>query len=142
MRVGQPPPGNPILGKLAAARMAETARLDLLAQDIGRDPACCVAGPRIDGPSDIAPLVEVNEQSLHRIFALAERPPALLTARPGYVARSLAMAGLATDADLGPGGGKFVFRRIVVFAHAGGVALGAHEIPVLVQFGPMQDVIV
>ena len=52
------------------------------------------------------------------------------------------MAGLAADADLGPGGGEAIVRRIVVLAHAGRVALGAHEVPVLVQLGPVQDIVV
>src|SRR5262249_30259064 len=127
MRFGQPPPGHPILRELAATGMAQPARLDLLAQDGRRDPACGGAGPRINWPGDIAPLVEADEQPLCCIFGLAERPPALLIARPRYVPRSLAMAGLAADADLGPLGGKFVVRSVVVLAHAGGVAFGAHE---------------
>src|SRR5262249_5286312 len=66
----------------------------------------------------------------------------LLGARPGDVSGALAMAGLAADADLGPGAGEAIIRRVVILAHAGRVALRAHEIPVLVQLGPMQDVIV
>ena len=52
------------------------------------------------------------------------------------------MAGLAADADLGEGGGETIGCCIVILAHAGRVALRAHEIPVLVQLGPMQGVVV
>ena len=52
------------------------------------------------------------------------------------------MAGLAADADLGPAGGEAVGRRVVILAHAGRVALGAHEVPVLIELGPMQHVVV
>jgi hypothetical protein len=52
------------------------------------------------------------------------------------------VAGLAADADLGPGGGEAVRRGVVILAHAGRMALRAHEIPILVQLGPVQDVVV
>ena len=51
------------------------------------------------------------------------------------------MAGFAADIDFGPNRGKAIARRVVVLAHAGRVALGAHEIPVLVQLRPMQNII-
>src|SRR5262249_13184876 len=142
VRVGQRAAGNPILGKLAAARMAQAAGLDLLAQGGGRDAALPVAGARIDRPGDVLPLVEAGRQPFRRVLRSAERTPALLVARPGNVPRSLAVAGLAADADLRKGGGEPVAGGVVVLAHAGGVALGAHEVPVLVQPGPMQDVVV
>ena len=52
------------------------------------------------------------------------------------------MAGLAADADLRERCGKAIGRRIVVLAHAGRMTFGAHEVPVLVQLGPVQDVVV
>ena len=58
------------------------------------------------------------------------------------MARALAVTGLAAHADLGKGGVKAVSGRIVVFMHAGRMTLGAHEIPVLIEFGPMQDIVV
>jgi hypothetical protein len=101
------------------------AGLDLPANKGGREVARRIAGARIDPPDDIAPLVEANQQTFGRIFGFAERPPALSRARPGGVARALAMAGLAADADLGPGGGEAVVGGVVILAHAGRVALGA-----------------
>ena len=52
------------------------------------------------------------------------------------------MAGFATHADFREARGKAIVSRIIVLAHAGRMALRAHEIPVLVQLSPMQDVIV
>src|SRR5579872_5028501 len=52
------------------------------------------------------------------------------------------MAGLATNADLRPFGCETIRLGIVVFAQARRVTLRAHEIPVLVQLGPVQDVVV
>src|SRR5262245_2312638 len=108
MRFGQRPAGNPILGEPAAARVAQAAGLDLLAQRGGRDAALPVAGARIDRPGDVAPLVESHRQPFGRIFLYAERTPAPLVARPGDVTRPLAMAGLAADADLRKGSGELV----------------------------------
>src|SRR5262249_34148205 len=116
--------------------------LDLLAQQRRGEVAGGVPRLRIASPDDIAPFVETNQQTLRRMLTLTERPPALLGARPGDVSGALAMAGLAADADLGPGAGEAIIRRVVILARAGRVALRTHEIPVLVQLGPMQDVIV
>src|SRR5215211_5127975 len=142
VRIGKRAARDPVLGKPGAARVAQPARLGLLAQPGGCDAARGIAGPRIDGPGDIAALIETNQQSPGRVIIPAERPPALLRSRPADVTRALAVAGLAADADLREARGKAVVRRVVVLAHAGGVALGAHEVPVLVQPGPMQDVVV
>src|SRR5262249_27401062 len=106
MRVRKPPPGNPVLGELAATRMAKSAGLDLLAQQRRGEVAGGVPRLWIASPDDIAPFVETNQQTLRRMLTLTERPPALLGARPGDVSGALAMAGLAADADLGPGAGE------------------------------------
>src|SRR5262249_17488650 len=71
----------------------------------------------------------------------AKGPPALPILRPIDVAGSLAMAGLASDADFRPGCLKAVFGRGVIFLHASGMALRAHEISVLIQLRPMQYVV-
>ena len=99
-----------------------------------------VAG--IGRPGRITPLGKARQRVPCRVVGLSEWPPALPIARPGDMTRTLAMTALATDADLGKGRGKSVVRRIIVLAHAGRVALCAHEIPVLVQLGPMQDIVV
>src|SRR5688572_10110115 len=57
------------------------------------------------------------------------------------MARALPMTGFAADADLGPARMEAVGFGVVVLAHAGRMALGAHEIPVLIELGPMQDVV-
>src|SRR5215510_12350853 len=142
MRVRKPPPGSPVLGELAPTGMAKPAGLDLLAQQRRGEVAGGVPCLRIASPYDIAPFVEANDEALLWVVVFAKGPPASLGARPGDVSGALAMAGLAADVDLGPGAGEAVIRRVVISAHAGRVALRAHEIPVLVQLGPMQNIIV
>src|SRR5215471_834884 len=142
MRVREPSPGNPVLGELAATGMTKPAGLDLFAHQCRGEVAGGVPRLRVAPPDDIAPFVETNQQTLRRMLTFTERPPALLGARPSDVSGALAMAGLAADADLCPGAGEAVIRRVVILTHPGRVALRAHEIPVLVQLGPMQDVIV
>src|SRR5262249_43796618 len=142
VRVGERAARQPVLRDFAAARVATPAGLDLLAQQRGRIIALRIAALRIATPGDVAALVEAGRQALGRIVLPVERPPALLRARPGDVMRPLPVAGLAADADLRPGGGEAVGRRIVIFARAGRMALGAHEVPVLIQPGPVQHVVV
>src|SRR5262249_12804643 len=101
-----------------------------------------LAAARVAMPRDIAALVETNREALGGVFLAAERPPARLRARPAEVVRALAVAGLASDADLRPGRGEAVVRRLVVLDDPGRVALGAHEVPVLIQSGPVQHVVV
>src|SRR5262249_32794404 len=140
--VGEPAAGRPIPGEFAAARVAEAAGLDLLAHQRRGEVARGISRVAVDAPEDVAPFVEASEQALLRVFILAERPPAPLLVHPRDVARALAVTGLAADADLRPRARESVGRRFVILAHAGRVASGAHEIPVLVQLGPMQDVVV
>jgi len=52
------------------------------------------------------------------------------------------VAGLATDTDLRKARGKAVVGRVVILAHARRMALRAHEIPVLIEPGPVQRVVV
>src|SRR5262249_43304667 len=85
---------------------------------------------------------KVLRQALAWIVPLSKRPPALSLARPSDVARSLAVTRLAADADLGKRCGIPVVHGVIVLANASRVALRAHVVPVLVQLGPMQDVVV
>ena len=84
--VGQRAARDPVLRERAAAGVAEAAGLDLLANERRREVARGVAGPRIDRPRDIAPLVEADGEPHARIVGLAERPPALPLARPSHMA--------------------------------------------------------
>ena len=52
----------------------------------------------------------------------------------------MSVTGFAADADFREFGRVRVRLGVVVLANAGGVALRAHEVPVLVQLRPMQDV--
>src|SRR4029453_6205015 len=56
------------------------------------------------------------------------------------VPRARAVAALAAHADLRPGGGIAVLGRVVVLAKPGGVAVGAHEVPVVLRARPVQFV--
>ncbi len=142
VRLGKPSARSPCFGELAAASVAEAAGFDLRPQDSRRAAANGIAGHGIDRPGRITPFRKVFRQPLGRNDQLSKRPPGFLIARPGDVTRSLAVTRLAADADLGKRRGISVVLGVVVLAHAGRVALRAHEVPVLVQLGPMQDVIV
>ena len=142
MRVRERAARHPLLGKFAAARVTQAAGLDLLAHQGGRDVAARVARVRIDRPDDTVAFVEPDEEAFARIITLAERPPALLRPGPADMPRPLSMTGLAAHADFREAGGKAVGCRIVILAHAGRMASRAHEIPVLVQPGPVQHVVV
>src|SRR5262245_26476337 len=142
MRVRKPAARYPVLGKTSAPRVTQAAGLDLLAHERRREVALRLSGRRVAAPHDIAPLVEPDGEPHLRVVALAERPPALLRARPADVPGPSSVTRLAAHADLREGRGEAVVDGVVVLAHAGRVALRAHEIPVLVQLGPVQDVVV
>jgi hypothetical protein len=122
--------------------VAQAAGLDLLAEHGGRGIALCGAGTRIAAPRDIPALVETDDEPFLRIVLSSEWPPALLVTSPVDVSRALAVTGLAADADFGPSGREAIVRGIVVLAYARRVAPRAHEVPVLVQLGPVQDIVV
>ncbi len=142
MGVGQRAPRHPVFGEFAAARMAAAAGLDLLARRRRREVARGIAGLRIDRPGDAAALVEPRQKPHTGIVALAERPPMIPRVGPIHVARTFAVARLAADGDLGEVRREAILRGVVVLAHAGRMTLGAHEIPVLIELRPMQDVVV
>src|SRR5262249_38968315 len=50
------------------------------------------------------------------------------------------MTSFTADADLGKACREAIPVRVIVLANAGRMAFSAHEIPVLVQFGPVQRV--
>ena len=131
-------PRPPRFGEFGAAGMAHPAGLQLLRADVRGvlRRALPVAG--IDGPGNVLPLVEVDGEAVVATFAPGQR--ALLALRPGDVGRAGAVAGLAGDVDLRPGRRIGVFRGVVVLAQLGRMALGAHEVPGLVEPGPVQRV--
>ena len=117
--------------------MAHPAGLQLLRRRPGRT-AAGVAGGRIDGPGNVLPLVEVDGEAVVAAFAPGQW--ALLALRPGDVGRAGAVAGFAGDVDLRPGRGIGVFLRVVVLAQLGRMALGALEIPGLIDPCPVQRI--
>src|SRR5258708_1274430 len=120
--------------------MAQPAGLDLSARHSRGNIASWIAGFGIGLPGNAVSLVQKGDKPFARIFVLAK--PALLRLGPIDMSRALAVAPLTTDADFRPGGVEAITGRVVIFLHAGRVALGAHEIPVLIKLGPVQDVVV
>src|SRR5688572_5668633 len=94
--------------------------------------AAGVTRDRIDGPRRAATLVECHGQSFRAAAEGGET----------CVLRSRAVASLATDADLAPGRGIGVRARVVVLLQVGRMAIGAHVVPVLLPFRPVQLVAV
>src|SRR5208282_5698611 len=103
LRVGEPRARDPTLRNRPAARVAEPAGFDLLAQRRRRRGARRVSRRRIDCPGGVGAFVEADDQTF-RVVRLVGRPPTWIVARPGDVPGALPMAGFASDADLGPGG--------------------------------------
>ncbi len=137
------PPGNPNLRYLSATCVTEATCFNLLAQTGRCDAALRISCARIAGPRDAFTLIEANCESFARIVPFSERPPpSLPVARPIDMTRTSAMTRLAADAYFRPGRRESIVDGIVILAHTRRVAFGAHEIPVLVQLGPVQDVIV
>src|SRR5262245_27970662 len=76
------------------------------------------------------------------MLGLRQPPPTGPCLGPSDVLRAGTMAGFAANADLREACGKAIGRRIVILAHAGRMALRAHEVPILVELRPMQKVVV
>src|SRR5689334_10232074 len=117
--------------------MAEATGFRFFPQGKSRLTARRITARLIDRPIDVAALVEVNHKTLQCIFGFAEWPPTLSVCRPNDVPRSRAMASFTTYVDLGNSCGEAIGRRVIVLAHAGRMAFGAHVVPILVQLGPV-----
>src|SRR5580693_3279847 len=107
-----------------------------------RAASACISGCSIACPGRVAPLGEASHQPHAWVIALSERRPTLSFLRPTNVPGSGAVARLAAHADLRKGGRVAIIRGVIIFSHAGRMALCAHEIPILVQLGPVQSVVV
>src|SRR5262249_48299957 len=138
----QPFTRQPVFRKLTSTRMTQTAGLRLFAQAKGQLAARRVATSLMNRPVDVATLVEANRKPLHRIFSFTEWPPTRPPIRPADVLGAWAMASLTADADFREGCGKAIARWVVVLAHAGRMAFRTHIVPILVQLGPVQKVVV
>src|SRR5450631_1020319 len=122
--------------------MTKPAGLDLGAQCSWSAAAPDIARFGIGRPIRIAPLAEPFGQTHGWIVDFSELPPVVLIARPADMPGALAMASLATDADLCESRRKSVVCCVVVLSNAGGMALRTHEIPILIEPGPMQHIVV
>jgi hypothetical protein len=119
-------------GDLPTSRVALRAHLDL-AGSRARAAARGDAGLRNGNPRHAAPLVEQHGEALPRILrGLRAR------FRPGGVIRARPVAGLAADVELRPLRVEGVLRAVVALHEIGGVAVGAHVVPVLLAAGPVQ----
>src|SRR5580700_3872045 len=130
VRVGQGLSWNPVLREFSASRVAEPAGLDLPARQGRSDIAMWIAGFGIRLPGNAVPLVQKDGKPFARIFVFSKPLP--LAVSPLDVSGAFAVAGLATDADFRPRRVETITGRVVVFLHAGRVALRTHEIPVLI----------
>src|SRR5213594_1518364 len=118
----------------AAARMAEGAGFDLDMPG-GRPASPGDPGRLVHGPV-AAPVSKVDRQPGGvRVIAPAAAPRG-----PGQMRRSRPVTGLARDIDLRPGRLESIALRAVVLAQVGGVAFGAHVVPVLIDPGPMKRI--
>src|SRR6202043_241817 len=86
VRFGQPSAGDPILRKLAAARVTQAASLHLGAQVAWRAAASRVSGYGVAAPGCVAPLGKALDQPHPRVIRLGEQRPALAFFRPADVA--------------------------------------------------------
>src|SRR3989304_8061521 len=137
--IEEPLAGFVALRNLAAPRMALRAHL-YLPVAITRLRAHRVAGRRIHGPRDAAALIEARGQAFGAV--IRRKLARLLRVGPGHVPRAWAVAGPATHRALGPLRLEAVSNQVIVLAHAGRVAVGAHEVPILRWLGPVQLVLV
>ena len=118
--------------------MTAPAHLNLFAQAHRRRASLKLVRLRVAQPGNARALIETRQKPLGVVF-LGEGRPVL---GPRHMTRAPPVTCLAADADLFPGGGEAVCGGIVILGDAGGVTLGAHEVPILVQLGPVQRVVV
>jgi len=111
--------------------MAERTGLDFVCCSPRRFPTA-VAARRIEYPTGITPLVEPDGKS-----EIGDLLPSLIASSPGYVACTGTVASLAGNVYFGPCRRVAVGLLIVAARNIGRMTLRAHEIPVLLQSGPM-----
>ncbi len=124
--------GMVALGDLRATRVTLCADLDFLVR-VACLAAHGVAGLRVHRPAHIGAFIQQHGQTHARI--------AIALGRPRNVVRPRAVARFTADMDLRPGRRELVGRRIVVLPQVRRVAVGAHEIPVLLPARPVQFVV-
>ena len=133
MGVGERPAGMPVLREDAPPGMAAGAGFDLVARWPGN------TGLRASGRG-----IDLPVRDGARGGNGCEPP-----VRGGGIARALrpvdmparrSVAGLAADADLGKAGIETIRGRVIILAQRGGMALRAHEVPVLLRARPVQRI--
>ena len=97
--------------------------------------------PRVAGGAELDQRPVRDPRGAHHEPGVVERrAPHRRHLGPGDVARAGAVAGLAGDVHLRPGGRVGVALRVVALDQVGRVALGAHAVPVLAVARPVQPV--
>jgi hypothetical protein len=130
-------PGSVVVGELSAARVALRADVELTLRGPRLAPGG-VASCGVDHPGDTAAFVEG-----HREAACVHGAPRRCgVLRKGNVAATRPVAGLAADAHFRVRGRIGVRGCVVVLLDVRGVAVGAHEVPVLLPPRPVQLVAV
>ena len=120
-------------------RVAARARFDLR-------PVCARSGPacdrlaRVDHP--LSPVARLPHREDAVPLRCRVRAALLHGLGPRDVRRARAVAGLARDIDLGERRRVRVRGGVIALLHVRRVAVGAHEVPVLVRAGPVEDVVV
>ncbi len=118
------------------ARPWQRAQISISRADALGAAAHGVAGGGDRRPGHAPALVERERQALAR----RQRLPVALTVRPGDVVRPGAVTGFAGHVDLRPRRAEGPRRGVEVLAQVGRVALGALEVPVLADAGPVQRI--
>src|ERR1700688_2564114 len=113
--------------------MASRAHLDFAFRMAGRA-ARGISSDTIDLPGDAAAFIQSDGQTTVRFVAA----PIAAPRSPRHMVGSWAVARLAGNVNFRVSGGVSARAEMVVFAHVGRMTVGAHEIPVLVESGPMQ----
>ena len=113
--------------------MTRRAGVDFFGR-IAQSTAPRIAARRIDWPAHASTLIKHDGEPFGRRLG---RRRAWRT-RPIEVRRCRTVTGLATHRYLGESRVERVARGVITLAHLGGVAIGAHEVPVLRALRPVQ----
>src|SRR5215510_2468131 len=132
-----------VLGQLLAVDVVEIRAEGLRLERVVQRPAGMLASrdaapPRVAGSADVDLVARVASLEGYQQY---RRATASALARPLDVPDAGAVTGLAPDVDLAPLALIGVRHRIVVLLEIRGVALRAHEVPVLVAPRPVQRIV-
>src|SRR5271165_6218023 len=96
------------------------------------------SGVRIRGRPRPAGWLQVNGEAVRPVICVVRA--FLVSLRPCHMVRTGPVARFAGDIDLRPRSRVAVLGKVVILAQVGGVAIGAHVVPVLVAPRPVQRI--